>query len=107
MRIHIRIKVRTVTSPQCFCMAALRSGEKMAVLTPAHVRQIKQSMPGSAGLPVIGHTLDMLNNPLESGLRMSDEMGPAYWVDAFGRTFVNLIGPDANQLVLRNQGDIF
>ncbi len=81
----------------------------MAVLSlaPAHVRHIKQSMPGSAGLPLIGHTLDMLGDPLENGLRMTNSLGPAYWVDAFGRTFVNLIGPEANQLVLRNQGDIF
>jgi cytochrome P450 len=81
----------------------------MSVLfsTNEATRQLKQTMPGSKGMPVIGHGLDFITDPMNMGLKLSAEKGPVFWVDALGLTFVSMIGPDANQFVFRNQGDLF
>ncbi|HET8730637.1 MAG TPA: cytochrome P450 [Moraxellaceae bacterium] len=71
------------------------------------VRQLKQSMPGSAGLPVVGHSIDLITDPVRMGLSLSSQLGPVFWNQAFGLTMVSMIGPDANQFVLRNKGDLF
>jgi cytochrome P450 len=75
--------------------------------TPAEIRQLKRSMPGSHGLPLLGHGLDFITDPLRMGLKLSRELGPVFWADALGQTFVTLVGPDANQLVLRNHDEAF
>ncbi|MCC2636418.1 MAG: cytochrome [Moraxellaceae bacterium] len=74
--------------------------------TPA-LRQLKQSMPGSSGLPLIGHGLDFITDPVKMGLNMAAELGPVFWSDSLGITMVSMAGPDANQFVLRNKGDLF
>lgn len=71
------------------------------------VRQLKRSMPGSAGLPVVGHGLDFISDPVRMGLRMAADLGPVFWTNSLGITMVSLAGPDANQFVLRNKGDLF
>lgn len=71
------------------------------------VRQLKRSMPGSRGLPLVGHGLDFLRDPVRMGLSLSSELGPVFWNHALGLTMVSLAGPDANQFVLRNKGDLF
>jgi cytochrome P450 len=76
-------------------------------LETAATRQLKQTMPGSKGLPVVGHGIDFITNPLEMGQELSEKLGPVFWVQALGLTFVSMMGPEANQFVLRNQGDIF
>ncbi len=74
--------------------------------TPA-IRQLKHTMPGSKGLPVLGHGLDFITDPMNMGLKLSAELGPVFWVDALGITFVSMMGPEANQFVFRNHGDLF
>ncbi|HEX6592843.1 MAG TPA: cytochrome P450 [Moraxellaceae bacterium] len=74
--------------------------------TPA-TRHIKQNIPGSKGLPVLGHGLDFITDPMGMGLKLYEQNGEVFWVDALGLTFVSLMGPDANQFVFRNQGDLF
>jgi cytochrome P450 len=71
------------------------------------IRLLKQSMPGSAGFPLVGHSLDFLSDPIDIGLKSTADMGPVFWLDAFGITFVLLVGPEGNQFVLRNKGDLF
>ncbi|MDP2227014.1 MAG: cytochrome P450, partial [Moraxellaceae bacterium] len=70
-------------------------------------RTIRRTLPGSPGLPGIGHSLAFLNNPVQTGLRLYKELGPVFWVNALGMTFVQMTGPEANQFIFRNQGDIF
>ena len=70
-------------------------------------RTLRRTLPGHPGLPVIGHSLDFLRNPVDTGLAFYRELGPVYWVNALGMTFVQMTGPEANQFVFRNQGDIF
>lgn len=74
--------------------------------TPA-TRQLKQTMPGSKGLPVLGHGLDFITDPMNMGLKLSSKLGSVFWVDALGTTFVSMMGPEANQFVFRNKGDLF
>ncbi|MES2918381.1 MAG: cytochrome P450 [Pseudomonadota bacterium] len=71
------------------------------------LRQLKRSMPGSPGLPLVGHGLDFINDPVRMGLTLAADLGPVFWTDSLGITMVSLAGPDANQFVLRNRGDLF
>ncbi|MDF2466901.1 MAG: cytochrome [Ramlibacter sp.] len=75
--------------------------------TSPALERMKQSMPGSPGLPVIGHSLDFIGDPVRMGLKLSSELGPVFWANSLGVTFVSMVGPEANQFVFRNQGDLF
>lgn len=81
----------------------------MSLLFPgtAATRQIKKALPGSHGLPVVGHGIDFITDPMKLALGLYAKNGPVFWVDALGLTFLYMVGPEANQFVLRNQGDIF
>ena len=76
-------------------------------LPSSPARYLRQNLPGEPGLPVVGHSLAFLYSPLETGLRYYRKHGPVFWLSALGLTAVVMIGPDANRLVLRNQGDVF
>lgn len=71
------------------------------------VRHLKTTLPGEDGLPVLGHSLQFLYAPIETALRLEAKHGPLFWLDALGQTCVAMIGPDANQMVLRNADDAF
>ena len=70
-------------------------------------RTVRRTLPGNAGLPLVGYSLDFLSNPVGMGLKLYQKYGPVYWINAFGITFLQMQGPEANQFVFRNQGDIF
>ncbi|MDO8267482.1 MAG: cytochrome P450 [Moraxellaceae bacterium] len=70
-------------------------------------RTVRRTLPGSAGLPVLGYSLAFLNDPVKVGTRLYGELGPVYWINAFGMTFLQMQGPEANQFVFRNQDDVF
>jgi cytochrome P450 len=78
-----------------------------SAVTSSTARQIHQTLPGSGGLPFIGHSLDYLRDPIALGKTLAEKHGNIFWVDALGTTFVTLIGPEANELVFRNANDIF
>lgn len=78
-----------------------------SAVTPATARQIRRTLPGSKGLPFVGHTFSFIRDPIRMGNQMSAKYGNAFWIDAFGTTFVTLLGPEANELVFRNNADIF
>lgn len=73
----------------------------------AATQQVKENLPGNGGLPVIGHSLTFLYRPVDAALEYYEKYGPIFWINVLGQTAVALVGPDANQLVLRNQGDVF
>ena len=78
----------------------------MRTLTEDPVMATRQ-IPGDPGLPLIGNTLGFMRNPnafLEQRYR---KYGEVSWTNSFGIKLVTLLGPDANQFVFRNQGDLF
>ena len=70
-------------------------------------QQVRRSLPGEAGLPLIGHSLTFLYNPLQKALEFQRRHGPLFWINMLGQTAVVMVGPEANQLVLRNPDDTF
>ncbi|MFC4855100.1 cytochrome P450 [Actinophytocola glycyrrhizae] len=60
-------------------------------------------VPGDPGLPVLGHSLEMLRLGLDYAMRRYDRYGPVSWVRAFGVDVVSASGPEATQVVLANR----
>lgn len=72
------------------------------VLETAPLREI----PGDPGWPLVGHSFDFLR--LEKALaERYARYGEVSWTNAFGTRFVVLLGPDSNQFVYQNRGDLF
>lgn len=64
-------------------------------------------VPGRDGWPVVGTTLEQLKDPHAFTKKMVDEFGNIYRTNSFGGRFVQLIGPEANELVLFDRDKIF
>jgi cytochrome P450 len=64
-------------------------------------------LPGDDGIPILGNTLAMLKDPIGFANRMVDQHGKVYRNKAFGGRAVQLVGPDANELVLFDREKIF
>ncbi|KQN05992.1 cytochrome P450 [Sphingomonas sp. Leaf230] len=64
-------------------------------------------IPGSNGLPFVGNTFKLLADPIAFSESMAARYGPIYRNRALGGTGVNLLGPDANELVLFDRDKIF
>lgn len=62
--------------------------------TPAS-REVRATIPGDGGLPLVGHSIDMLSDPVAIGLRHYERYGPISWSNSFGMTSVVATGPDA------------
>ncbi len=76
-------------------------------LESSATRYLKDSLPGESGLPVLGHSLGFLYRPIDLALELEARLGPVFWVSALGITGVAMLGPAANQLILRNPDDVF
>ena len=64
-------------------------------------------VPGDRGLPVLGHSLEMLRLGLDYAMKRYDQYGPVSWVRAFGVNVVSASGPEATQVVLANRDKAF
>ncbi len=64
-------------------------------------------IPGNYGLPFVGNTFKLLADPIAFSETMAARYGPVYRNRALGGTGVNLLGPDANELVLFDRDKIF
>lgn len=64
-------------------------------------------IPGEDGWPVLGTTIMQLSDPLGFQRRMTETYGPVYRTRSFGRRGVNLIGAEANELVLFDRDKLF
>jgi cytochrome P450 len=60
-------------------------------------------IPGDPGLPVLGHSLEMLRLGLDYAMKRYEQYGPVSWVRAFGVNVVSATGPEATQVVLANK----
>ncbi|MBD3729417.1 MAG: cytochrome P450 [Sphingomonadales bacterium] len=64
-------------------------------------------LPGDDGPPLVGHTFNLLRDPNGLLAEMQARFGPVFWLRAFGQRSVQLIGPEANELVLFDRDKIF
>jgi len=71
----------------------------MMMLDNPATRELRARIPGEPGLPYLGHSLDMLRDPVAVGLKMYAKYGPIYWSNTFGMTTVVATGPDALRAV--------
>lgn len=60
-------------------------------------------VPGDAGFPVLGHSLEMLRLGMNYAMKRYRTHGPVSWVSAFGIRSVSATGPEATQVVLANR----
>ena len=71
---------------------------------PHWARQAKLSdlshIPGESGPPIIGTTLRVLRDPAGYGAYMVQKYGPVFRANAFGIPTVNMVGAEANELLL-------
>ncbi|WP_417458344.1 cytochrome P450 [Kordiimonas sp.] len=66
-----------------------------------------KDIPGESGWPIIGHTMQVLKNPVGFGQYMRQKYGSVYRSNSFFRNTVNLLGPEANEFVLMDKGRNF
>lgn len=64
-------------------------------------------VPGRDGWPLLGTTLEQLKDPHAFTRRMVEKFGLVYRTNSFGGRFVQLVGADANELVLFDRDKVF
>lgn len=64
-------------------------------------------VPGDSGLPLLGHGLDYVRDPLKMWADRYDRYGQVSWFRAFGLQVVALLGPDACEVALANRDKAF
>lgn len=64
-------------------------------------------IPGKDGWPIIGNTLDLINNYTDFVRQMYQQYGPVYRSRGFGGRSVSMLGPDANELVMFDREKLF
>jgi cytochrome P450 len=64
-------------------------------------------VPGDAGLPLLGHSLEMLRLGMGYVMKRYERHGPVSWARAFGVRMVAAAGPEATQVVLANKDKAF
>ncbi|MFN3713143.1 MAG: cytochrome P450 [Alcanivoracaceae bacterium] len=76
-------------------------------LSPVPTGSSLKPVPGDAGLPLIGLSLAFMRDPITLMRARYDQYGPVSWASLFGIRMVQMIGPDANEFVLRNRDELF
>lgn len=69
-----------------------------------------RGIPGHHGWPLLGetlHAIGVFGDPLRYLRERWRRYGPVSWSYSFGRHWLVLLGPDANQFAYQNRGDIF
>lgn len=85
---------------------SMQSAMSPAVTTPPSPKALRH-IPGDEGWPIIGNTLKVLADPKGQIERQAAKYGPIYRTNLFGETSLTLLGPEANELVLFDQGRLF
>lgn len=68
---------------------------------------VYKSIPEDLGLPIIGHTFEVLRDTGGYGTRMRETHGDIYKSRNFGMEVVQMLGADANEFVLMDRGQNF
>jgi cytochrome P450 len=74
---------------------------------PLNRKQAVDHIPGEHGWPLVGNTLKLLKDPVSFGTRMVATYGQVYRNNAFGGPTIQLVGPEANELVLFDRDKLF
>ncbi|HET7735363.1 MAG TPA: cytochrome P450 [Nocardioidaceae bacterium] len=69
-------------------------------LAPAPAGSGLKPVQGTAGLPLLGHTLDYIRFGSDFTRARYERLGPVSWMGAFGTKMVVIAGPDATQEAL-------
>ena len=64
-------------------------------------------MPGDNGLPLVGHTFQVLSGKLYNSRERYDRYGPGSWTERLRPQAVTFIGPEAVGEVLQNRDHAF
>ena len=64
-------------------------------------------IPGEEGLPLIGNTLSFIRDSRKLQQKLYQGYGIIYRTKSFGSQTIGLLGPDANELLLMNKGEVF
>src|SRR3954471_14446492 len=64
-------------------------------------------IPGDEGWPIIGKTIEVLADPKGHVEKMAATYGLVYRSHVLGETSINLLGPEANELLLFDQAKLF
>jgi cytochrome P450 len=75
----------------------------MQAATDTRLREI----PGDPGWPLVGRSIEFLLHFDTAIHRRYARYGEVSWTRGFGTRFIALLGPDANQFVYQNRGDLF
>lgn len=62
---------------------------------------------GDAGLPVVGHTIEFLDDGLRHARGYYEQFGTVFWLNTVGGSWVQVIGPDGLETVLANRDGAF
>jgi cytochrome P450 len=64
-------------------------------------------IPGNDGWPILGNSIAQLRDAPGFAKKMHAKYGPIYRSHSFGGRYVQLLGPDANELVLFDRDKVF
>ena len=64
-------------------------------------------IPKAPGLPIFGNTFQFLANPIKHGLDNYSKFGPIFRTNIFFNDSINIMGPDAAQLILQDKARNF
>jgi cytochrome P450 len=63
-----------------------------------------REIPGDGGMPGVGHTLDFARDPLAFIQKRMARHGPVSWCSLFGKRVHVILGPEANEWLLKTEG---
>lgn len=77
------------------------------ILAEPPARSPLKAVSGDGGLPVVGHTLEYIRDPLTLFRSRWDKYGDVSWLTMAGQRWITVLGPDACQEVLQNKDKAF
>jgi cytochrome P450 len=66
-----------------------------------------KAVMGDPGLPVVGHTIEFLDDGLRHARRYYEQFGTVFWLNTVGGSWVQVIGPSGLDTVLANRDRAF
>ncbi|MGA9872682.1 MAG: cytochrome P450 [Rhodococcus sp. (in: high G+C Gram-positive bacteria)] len=77
------------------------------ILAAPPARSTLNPVAGDGGMPLIGHTLEYIRDPLALFRSRWEKYGEVSWLTMAGKRWITVLGPDACQEVLQNKDKAF
>ena len=103
MSTPVKLRARGVAAT---LIERLPTGADRPLAIPPSGSGLKAVM-GDPGMPVVGHTLEFLNDGLRHARSYHARLGTVFWVNSVGGRWVQVIGPDGLETVLTNRDRAF